>query len=106
MGHPQGVRPFGYWIPGEFEHLAGTEWRRISGTRQEPWTFHTGIGLWGGSNIPWEARAKAKPRYTLFLASSWNLLTEGRFQKSFFSLPEPCKNRLAYRDMRWCGSLL
>jgi hypothetical protein len=101
LGHPQGVRPFGYWIPGEFRRK-GLLMRRISGRSSDPWTFHVGVGLWGRTRDSWSDRAEKKPRYTLFLAANWYKLTEGAYGKEFTDTHPLCHDPRAWRDIVYC----
>jgi len=105
MSQPQGVRPFGFWVVYALKRT-GVPFRRVSSTREEPWTFHTGIGLWGGANIPWLDRANAQPKFTLFLSSNWDRVSGGLFKSQFLDAPAICKaSTWPWRNIKFCSAV-
>ena len=104
MGHPPGFRPFGLWIAVAFFD-AGINFRRISGTREDPWTFHIGKGEWGFNTIPWIERASEDPPYPLFLAGNFDHHSEGAFRRMFHG-PRVCQNTTRpWRMIQYCNSI-
>lgn len=102
FGHPQGVRPFGYWIPSEFRRR-GISIRRIYGTPDNPLTFHIGIGAWGwDAASSWTERADMQPRYTLFLVSNWYKVTDGGFANELLRYRHHCRDFRYWRDKEYC----
>ena len=65
----------GQWVPDIFRWSEEFAWRRIIGRRQDPYTFHVGMGLWGGSGEDkWKARAKGEKELVRRLLSQIALL--------------------------------
>lgn len=82
MMHPPGLRPYGMWIALTYVD-AGLPFRRISGTREDPWTFHVGKGLWGLKTDAFMDKIQVDPEYSLFLVSHYDLVSGGAIKRSF-----------------------
>ena len=104
MGHPAGVRPFGYWIATSFVDQ-GINFRRITGTIDNPWTFHVGKGEWGLQTIPWMERATQDPLYALFLAGNFDRLSSGAFRRMFEGSPSCHNSTRPWRMIHYCNSI-
>ena len=87
------------------QQWSGITFRRITGSTQKPWTFHVGIGLWGGKSIPWRERATKEPRYTLFLAANWFMVSGGMqgWAREWTEAPAVCTLE-SWRDYPFCNA--
>ncbi|KAH9249398.1 hypothetical protein BASA81_012929 [Batrachochytrium salamandrivorans] len=104
--HPNGLRPFGSWIPLLFTE-AGIPFRRIAATSTEPWTFHVGKGLWGSQGQDkFKERVNANPLFFLFMGGNFNYLSKTRvLQWHYTKAPPVClEHKKAYRQEAYCAN--
>lgn len=104
--HPNGLRPFGSWIPLLFTEV-GIPFRRIAGTGTEPWTFHVGKGLWGShGQDKFKERVNANPLFFLFAGGNFNYLSKTRvLQWHYTKAPSVClEHKKAYRQETYCAN--
>ncbi|KAH9258556.1 hypothetical protein BASA81_003058 [Batrachochytrium salamandrivorans] len=102
--HPTGLRPFGAWIPVLITN-AHIPFRRIASTKRNVWSFHVGVGKWGGSKINFRERLEKNPLMTLFLVSNFDRIGGGVFQRQFSNAPRLCKESIrGWRDITYCHS--
>lgn len=102
--HPTGLRPFGAWIPVLVNNAAKIPFRRITSHRNDPWSFHIGVGKWGGRKINFRERLEKNPEMTLFLAANFNRIGGEVFEKQISDAPKMCKENIwrGWRDKEFC----
>lgn len=101
--HPTGLRPFGAWIPVLITN-AHIPFRRLASTRRDVWSFHVGVGKWGGSKINFRERLEKNPLMTLFLVANFDRVGGGVFRRQFSNAPRLCKESIrGWRDTAYCS---